>query len=104
MYQAIPTAATHQVETSGVRCRGEMEANRRGSAARRAIDSAVRDAGMIVVWVDATAEVATASSTTQSQPPSACDDSRAKTASSSSAFSASQSVPAKDTTAVATPR
>ncbi len=41
-----------------------------GSAARRAIDSPVRDAGMIVVWVDARAEVATDSSSTQSQPPS----------------------------------
>src|SRR3712207_4539557 len=103
-YQATPTAATHQVETSGVRWVAEIDANRAGSAARRAIDRPVRDAGMIVVWVEAIAEVATASSTTQSQPPSTCADSSAKTASSSPAFSASQAVPAKQTTATATPR
>src|ERR671921_355548 len=90
-YQTIAMPATHQVETSGVRWRGE-------------IDSPVRDAGMIVVCVEAIAEVATASSTTQSQPPSTRSDSSANTASSSSAFSASQLVPAKQTTATATPR
>src|SRR3982751_4323134 len=79
-YQATPIAATHHVETSGVRCAGAMEANRRGSAPLRAIDRPVREAGMIVVWVEAMAEVATASSTTQSQPPSASDDSSANTA------------------------
>ena len=53
--------ATHQVETSGVRNRGWMWPNVvRAARARRAIDSAVRDAGMIVVWVEAIAEVATA--------------------------------------------
>ena len=81
-----------------MRQRGETAANRRGSAARRAIDSPVRDAGMIVVCVEAIAEVATASSTTQSQPPSASVASSARTASSSSALPASQSVPAKETT------
>src|SRR3954449_9070834 len=103
-YQVMPTAATHQVETSGVRYVAEIEANRRGSAPRRAMDSPVREAGMIVVWVEATAELATAISTTQSQPPSVCEDSSANTASSWSAFSASQPVPAKETTAMATPR
>src|ERR687885_784061 len=102
-YQATAMPATHQVETSGVRWRGEIDPNRAGSAARRAIDSAVRDAGMIVVWVEAIAEVATASSTTQSQPRTRSDSS-ANTASSSSAFAASQLVPAKQTTATATPR
>jgi hypothetical protein len=68
------------------------------------MDSAVRDAGMIVVCVDAIAEVATASSTTQSQPPIAEVDSSANTASSSSAWAASHPVPAKETTAVATAR
>ncbi len=81
-----------------------MEANRRGSAPLRAIDRPVREAGMIVVWVEAMAEVATASSTTQSHPPRASDDSSANTASSSWALAASQSVPAKETTAVATAR
>src|SRR5918998_1942787 len=82
-YQATAIPATHQVETSGVRWRGETDPNRAGSAARRAIDNPVRDAGMIVVWVEAIAEVATASSTTQSQPPRTCSDSRANTTSSS---------------------
>ena len=59
---------------------------------------------MIVVWVEAIAEVATDTRTTQSQPPSAEVDSSANTASSSSAFLASQSAPAKETTAVATAR
>src|SRR3712207_4248899 len=102
--QPPATPAPHHVETSGVRWRGEIDPNRAGSAARRAIDSPVRDAGMIVVCVEAIAEVATASSTTQSQPPSTWSDSSANTASSSSAFAASQLVPAKQTTATATPR
>jgi len=34
------------------------------------MDSPVREAGMIVVWVEAIADVATANSSTQSQPPS----------------------------------
>src|SRR3954469_17588873 len=94
-YQAMPTAATHQVETSGVRCVAEIEANRRGRDSRRAMDSPVREAGVVVVWVEATAELATAISTTQSQPPSVCEDSSANTASSSSGFSASHPVPPK---------
>ena len=73
-----------------------------GSAARRAIDRPVRDAGRIVVWVDAIAAVATASRTTQSQPPITSVDSSAKIASSSSALSARWSVPAKARTATAT--
>ena len=64
--------ATHQVLTSGVWCRGWIWPKRAGSACRRAMDRPVRDAGMIVVWVEAIAEVATANSTTQSQPPSTC--------------------------------
>ena len=94
---------THQVETSGVRWLGEMCANRRGSACRRAIDRPVRDAGRIVVWVEAIAAVATASRTTQSQPPMTSVDSSAKIASSSSAFSDRYSVPAKARTATVTP-
>ena len=85
--------------TSGVwRC-GWMCAKRDGSACRRAIESPVRDAGMIVVCVDATAAVATANRTTQSQPPSTSEDSSANTNSSSSALSVSHCVPANATTA-----
>ena len=49
---------------------------------------------MIVVWVEASAEVVTASSTIQSQPPMTSVASTAKMASSSSAFSARKLVPA----------
>ena len=79
--------ATVQVETSGVRNRGWMWPSDLGIACRRAIDSPVRDAGMIVVWVEAIAEVDTASSTTHDQPPITWSASVAKIASSSSAFS-----------------
>ncbi len=59
---------------------------------------------MIVVWVEAIAEVATASSRIQSQPPRTSPASWAKTNSSSPAFSARNAVPAKATTANATDR
>ena len=86
--------ATVQVDTSGVRNRGWMWASALGSACRRAIDSPVRDAGMIVVWVEAIAEVETASSTTHDQPPITSSASTPKIASSSSAFSVRKSTPA----------
>ena len=57
---------------------------------------------MIVVCVDAMAEVATAKNTTQSQPPITCEEISAKTNSSSPALSVSHCVPAKATTAKAT--
>ncbi len=57
---------------------------------------------MIVVWVEAIAEVATANSTTQLQPPITWVAISAKTNSSSSALSVSHWVPAKATTANAT--
>ena len=85
-YQTMAIAATHQVLTSGVRNRGLMCAKCGGSACRRAMESAVRDAGMIVVCVEAIADVETASRTTQSQPP-ITGEQLAKTYSSSSAFS-----------------
>lgn len=86
-YQAMAMAATHHVLTSGVRKRGAMCAKCAGSACLRAMDSAVRDAGMIVVCVDASADVETASRTTQSQPPITSPASSAKMYSSSSALS-----------------
>lgn len=52
------------------------------------MDSAVRDAGMIVVWVEASAEVETASSTIQSQPPPITSCASCAKMNSSSAFSA----------------
>ncbi len=54
---------------------------------------------MIVVWVDARAEVATDSSSTQSQPPSTSWPSTAKICSAWSSFSVRNSVPAYATTA-----
>ena len=48
-YQTMAMIATHQVETAGVRCFAEMRPKYAGIAARRAIDNAVRDAGMMVV-------------------------------------------------------
>ena len=93
-YQAEAMPATSQVDTSGVRNRGWMRASACGRACRRAIDSPVRDAGMIVVWVDARAEVATASSRTQFQPPSTSVPSTAKIWSGSSSYSVRKSGPA----------
>ncbi len=58
------------------------------------MDRAVREAGMIVVWVEASADVQTARSTTQSQPPITSCARTAKMASSSPAFSARKAVPA----------
>src|SRR5690349_5672659 len=87
-YQTMAMTATVQVETSGVRKRGWMWANDRGMACRRAIDRPVRDAGMIVVWVEAMADVATASSSTHDHRPIALSASEPKMASSSLAFSA----------------
>jgi hypothetical protein len=65
-----------------------------GIACRRAMDRPVREAGMIVVCGEATAEVATEASTTQLQPPMTSPESVAKTNSSSPALSVSQAVPA----------
>lgn len=67
-YQATAMPATHQVETSGVRYRGWILARPLGRAWRRAIDRPVREAGMMVVCVEAIADVATASRTIQLQP------------------------------------
>ena len=98
--QRVLAEQAHQRRTRRWRCRrptrwrrpacgaaGRCAPNRRGRACRRAIDRPVRDAGRIVVCVEAIAAVATASSTTQSQPPMTSVDSSAKIASSSSAFS-----------------
>ena len=57
---------------------------------------------MIVVWVEAIAEVDTESSTTQPHPPITRSASSAKTNSSSPALSLSHAVPANETTAIAT--
>src|SRR3712207_1632374 len=85
--QTLAMPPTHQVDTSGVRWRGEMWPRRRGNACRRAMDSPVRDAGRIVVCVEAMAAVATARRTTQSQSPITSVESRANIVSSSSARS-----------------
>ncbi len=76
-----------------MRNRGWMRASDCGIACRRAMDSPVRDAGRIVVCVEAIAEVATASSSTQSQPPSTSVAMVAKIVSASSSREARKSVP-----------
>ena len=66
--------------------------------------SPVREAGMIVVCVDAIAEVATDSMTTQAHGPIVSLARIWKIASSSSAFSARNVSPASATTAIVTER
>ena len=75
-----------------------------GSAPRRAMLRPVREAGMIVVWVEAIAEVATESITTHAHGPMVSLASTWKIASSSSAFSARNASPASATTAIVTER
>lgn len=103
-YQTLATPATHHVDTSGVRNRGLILANVRGTANRRAIEKAVREAGMIVVCVDAMAEVVTENRTTQSQPPKTSVAIRPKMNSSSSALAVRKSGPEKATMAYPTAR
>jgi hypothetical protein len=79
-----------------------MRARAAGSASARAIENVVREAGMIVVCVDAIADVTMARMTILSQGvPSTSAPRRAKMPSSSS-YSAKRSSPAK-ATAVVTP-
>src|ERR687896_349144 len=100
-YHAIASAETTAVETWGVLKRAWTLESACGNAAERAIENAVREAGMIVVCVDATAEVTIARMTSLSQgDPSTSAPSVPKIASSSS-NSASSSSPANATTAVA---
>ena len=102
-YQAIESPAITAVENQGVRKRGETAAKMRGNARWRPIEKDVREDGMIVVCVDAIAEVAIARMTSLSHgEPSTSAPSTAKIASSSS-YSPSVSRPANATTATATP-
>ncbi len=83
--------------------RGWTAANLRGNALWRPIENDVREDGMIVVWVDATADVTIARITSLSHgEPRTSAPRNAKIASSSS-YSASVSSPAYATTATATP-
>src|SRR6185437_10994869 len=59
MYSATAATPTTIVDTVGVRYRGLILANCWGSARYAAMDSVVRAAGRIVVWVDAAAELST---------------------------------------------
>ncbi len=82
------------VENHGVWKRGWIAAKRRGRALCRPIENDVREDGMIVVWVDAMADVAIARMTSLSHgDPSTSAPSAAKIASSSS-YSARVSRPA----------
>ena len=62
-YQAIASTPIATVEKTGVKNRFETSPKAVGIASWRAIDSEVRAAGRIVVWVEASAETTTASST-----------------------------------------
>src|SRR5918995_6694774 len=66
-YQTVARAPTTMVETCGVRKRGCVAPRAAGIAPARAIESTVREAGRMVVWVEARAEVRTASTTSLSQ-------------------------------------
>src|ERR1700751_290634 len=59
MYSATEATPTTIVDTVGVRYRGLILANCWGSARDAAMDSVVRAAGRIAVWVDAAAERST---------------------------------------------
>ena len=93
-YHAIASPAITEVESQGVRKRGCTAANACGSALWRPIENDVREEGMIVVCVDAMADVTMARITSLSHgEPSTSAPSAAKIASSSS-YSASVSRPA----------
>ena len=102
-YHAIARPAITAVENQGVWKRGWIAAKMRGNALWRPMENDVREDGMIVVCVDATADVRIARITSLSHgDPSTSAPSAAKIASSSS-YSASVSSPAYETTAMDTP-
>src|ERR1700756_4712412 len=59
-YQATDRIPAQIVAEPGMRFLGWISANRLGNAPRRAIESAERAAGRMVVWVAAVADVSTA--------------------------------------------
>ena len=67
-YQTAAITPIVIVETCGVRKRGCTLPKTAGNAPWRAIESDVREAGMIVVWVEDRPEVMIASSTSQLRP------------------------------------
>ena len=73
-YQAIASTPIAIVEKTGVRNRFETSPKASGIASCRAIESEVRAAGRIVVWVEASAETTIASSTIlpRSSPSAPC--------------------------------
>ena len=83
-----------------MRNRGCTRPSAAGYAPWRAIESVVRDAGRIVVWVEASAEVMIASTTIQSEPLPSTSVAIAPKRPASSSYSAISSSPAKATTAV----
>ena len=79
-----------------------MRPSAAGIAFARAIESVVREAGRIVVCVDASADVSTAITTTWSSGEPSTSPASAEKIESSSSNSAIRSRPAKATTAIAT--
>src|SRR5579884_1199137 len=68
--QASERMPAHTVATPGTRLRSWIRANALGIAPRRAIDSADRAAGRIVVWVAAVADVSTEMTSRMCRTPS----------------------------------
>src|SRR5262245_17936073 len=101
-YQAIASPAITIVENHGVWNRGWVAAKERGSASWRPIENDVRDDGMIVVWVDAIADVAIARITSLSHGEPRTSEPRTAKIASSSSYSASLSRPAYAMTATET--
>ncbi len=93
-YQTAAIAPIAIVETCGVRKRGCTRPNASGNAPWRAIDSDVRDAGRIVVCVDASAEVRMASTTIQDRPVPSTSSATTPNSAVSSSYSAIRSRPA----------
>ena len=101
-YHAIASAPISHVETCGVRKRLCTRPRTLGNADWLAIDNVVRDEGMIVVWVEAIAEVMIARTTSLSRPPGRTSSAIVLKIDSSSSNSASSSSPAYETTATVT--
>ena len=103
-YQAMASAPITHVEIAGVRKRGWIRPSTAGIAPERAIERTVREAGRIVVCVDASAEVSTARTMSWSSGEPSTSVARVEKIASSSSNSAIRSSPANATTAIATER
>ncbi len=101
-YQTAAITPIAIVETCGVRYRGWTRPSGSGNAPWRAMDSDVRDAGRIVVCVEASADVTIASTTIQLSSVPSTSSAIAPKMPGSSTNSFTRSSPANATTAVVT--